>query len=894
MPTLTLTATKDSYMAQGAPSQTYGSSTQMSLSYNGYREYPVMGFDFSQLPANAYVTSATLKICAVSNPSGKSAGIVIPVGINCINDFNESNVSYNSYYGAQYSGLLDSFAISANMTLVNSGNWVNFDVSKLVKDRIGFSGFMLSYYESGSNYQQSFATRNYSGGTSAPQLVIEYSIGSRVTINVPIITDYTHNENNQIENPYNATVNVGAYYNKSSESNFNKFLMLFWNPSVVRSDAQIKDASFVARTTSYGTLLSVTSMTFPFSQNVTEANPMLLTQWGNAIQTGTWGASTAETWFSYPFTAPFLGSRGSSNYGVYMVSNTTGANGQWFTSDIYSRNSSNPPYISVTAVIPNQPPAAPVITSPPNNTWINTRTPLVQWIFSDPDPGDYQSQYTIELVNSAYSEVFAGTGWLSGNVRSWQMPAGWITADGNYYIRMMVRDSSGTNSLPGTGTPGDTTFYNIYIGVDTTPPTANGSATTRGINVPVGGTFRVQVTGVSDNVAINKVQFPTWTTVNGQDDLIWYEGINAGGGTWYYDVPIANHGNVEGLYLTDPYIWDVAGNSISTGTIATYVDRTAPAVPTQTNGILYATSNGVTWSAFSDGPASSGLLLTSLILQKWNGSAYVTEPGWAKSVAGLSYNFTGLTPGTLYRWGVQYKDLAGNANPITYTNFTTNTYAVTTIENVVAGGKVYTDRPKIRMKVIDANDATLTDLEIQRSPIPSFTSPSDVTMSGSPQSFSLTAPFASGTTVTHTPSALPAGLSYIRARANDGKDWGQWSTVTNLTIEAAAYPTTIAANDTTISKRTIDDIRAKVNIVRQARGLAVIVWTDSTVKDWTNGAAGTSIRGIHLIELRQAINDIYVALGVAAPTWGVDPIIDTTIDRKGQHWLDLRSAITNI
>jgi hypothetical protein len=548
-------------------------------------------------------------------------------------------------------------------------------------------------------------------------------------------------------------------------------------------------------------------------------------------------------------------------------------------------------YITSYEVV-NTAPAAPVITYPAANSWINTRIPVITWNFSDPDTGDSQSQYVIELVNSAYNAVIASTGWVSGNVRSWQMPAGWITADGTYYVRMQVKDSTGAISGPGTGTPGDTNYYNVYFGVDTVLPTgAATDAGTRYLNASnKTATFTVSA---ADNVSLSIVRFAAWGDLGGQNDTVWYDGANNGNGTWSKTINFAAHdGGIDQHYNVHVYAYDVAGNSNIIAIYSVYIDTVSPAAPTQTNGILYATTNSVSWSALSDGPNSSGLLLTTLYLQKWSGSAYVTESGYPKSVVGLSNTITGLTPATQYRWGVTYTDNAGNVSPLAYTNFTTNSYAVTTIENAVAGGKVYNARPKIRMKVIDANDATLTDLEFQRSPIPSFSSPSDVTMSGSPQAFNVAAPFASGTTVTYTPASdLPAGISYIRARANDGKDWGQWSMVTNLTIEIPTYPTTIAANDTTISKRTIDDIRAKVNIVRQARGLAVIVWTDSTVKDWTNGVAGTDIRGIHLIELRQAINDIYVALGASAPTWGVDPIIDTTINRKGQHWIDLRNAL---
>ncbi|MBA2943224.1 fibronectin type III domain-containing protein [Paenibacillus sp. CGMCC 1.16610] len=897
MPTLTLTATKDSYIASGSPATNYGSSGSMSVSYSGYQEYPIMTFDFSQLPANAFVTSATLKLYAVSNPSNRGVGTSTPFSVNTITDFTESTVNYNSFGGSgYYSGLVDSLSTSQNVPLVASGNWMNLDVSSLVKSRIGFAGFMLSYYVNGVPYQQGFASRNYSGGISfAPQLVIEYSIGSLVTINVPIICDYTQNEASQIEYPYNATINVGSQYVKSNEGDTYKFMMLYWNPNALRSDAQVKGANFMARTTYASTLSSVAVWSFPFGQGATEDNPYKMTVMGSYISGAGWGALTGETWFSYPLTKVFLGSRqaGGTSYGVYLRNEISGANGVWLISEIYSRNSSYPPYIAVQAVIPNQAPNAPqnpyvaaAASADGTYYYINTRTPTVGWTFNDPDAGDSQSQYLVQVVDNAYSYVVWDSGWRVGSANTFQIPAGAIGADGTYWIRIQVKDAAGMVNIANGSGGGDSNFSHVRLVIDTQSPYA--PSLTIGA---VTGTTIATTYSLFNDPAPSAGVMPSGLFVVVDDDV--------GNRVATHQPAVGSTSfTIPGLTPNTRYwVWvtylDAAGNwSPGSTKYPVITDTRAPDTPTQTNGILYATSNGVSWSSFSDGPVSSGLLLTTLYLQVFAGNAWRNVAGFPASVTGLSYNFTGLTPSTMYRWGVTYTDYAQNESSLNFTPFTTNSYAVTTIENVVAGGKVYNDRPKIRMKVIDANDASLLDLEFQRSPIPTFTSPTAVTMSGTPQSFNVTAPFASGSLVTHTPTnTLPNGIAYIRARAYDSKDWGAWSAVTNITIETPTYPTTLAVDHTTISKRTIDDIRNKVNTVRQARGLAVIIWTDSTIKDWTNGTGSTNIRAIHLIEIRQAINDIYVSLGVAAPTWGVDPIIDITVKRKGQHWIDLRNAI---
>lgn len=50
--------------------------------------------------------------------------------------------------------------------------------------------------------------------------------------------------------------------------------------------------------------------------------------------------------------------------------------------------------------------------------------------------------------------------------------------------------------------------------------------------------------------------FPTWTDVNGQDDLLWYSGQNLGGGTWKGTINLASHPGTGGanvnVYLSNP------------------------------------------------------------------------------------------------------------------------------------------------------------------------------------------------------------------------------------------------------------------------------------------------------------------------------------------------------
>lgn len=68
-------------------------------------------------------------------------------------------------------------------------------------------------------------------------------------------------------------------------------------------------------------------------------------------------------------------------------------------------------------------------------------------------------------------------------------------------------------------------------------PSAPGTTATSGL-------FRVFAYGVANATS---VLFPTWGEALGQDDVRWYNGVNAGGGTWYADVDLSLHksGNPE-------------------------------------------------------------------------------------------------------------------------------------------------------------------------------------------------------------------------------------------------------------------------------------------------------------------------------------------------------------
>jgi len=59
-------------------------------------------------------------------------------------------------------------------------------------------------------------------------------------------------------------------------------------------------------------------------------------------------------------------------------------------------------------------------------------------------------------------------------------------------------------------------------------------------------------------VTASRVQFPTWSETNGQDDIVWYEGVNDNNGNWSVTVSSGKHKH-GGAYITDIYVTDENG-----------------------------------------------------------------------------------------------------------------------------------------------------------------------------------------------------------------------------------------------------------------------------------------------------------------------------------------------
>ncbi|MCM3748350.1 GBS Bsp-like repeat-containing protein [Paenibacillus pasadenensis] len=108
--------------------------------------------------------------------------------------------------------------------------------------------------------------------------------------------------------------------------------------------------------------------------------------------------------------------------------------------------------------------------------------------------------------------------------------------------------------------------------------------------------YEVTVTGIP--LQVNRILVPTWSEVNGQDDLEWIPAVNKGNGSWSAIVSLPKHGNEKGTYISHVYSYDKYGNYIGVG--GTTVNVARPLVDAISEVDLAAASFDV--YAFGIGP----------------------------------------------------------------------------------------------------------------------------------------------------------------------------------------------------------------------------------------------------------------------------------------------------
>ncbi len=211
---------------------------------------------------------------------------------------------------------------------------------------------------------------------------------------------------------------------------------------------------------------------------------------------------------------------------------------------------------------------------------------------------------------------------------------------GTYITHIYAYDASGNETSYGIG---------LTVQNDTTKPVLS-NLTISDISSK-GYTVKCKAT---DNVGLSRVQFPTWTDKNGQDDIIWgFGGKN--GDTYTYRVNVSAHNNETGKYHTHIYAFDYA-NNYSVITITSFTPQDSYRVTFNANGGSCETANkdvknGSTYGTLPT-PIRTGFTFTG-----W----YTAKSGGTKITADTKVTITATQ--TLYaQWKANNYTVTFNAN----------------------------------------------------------------------------------------------------------------------------------------------------------------------------------------------------------------------------------------
>jgi hypothetical protein len=157
-------------------------------------------------------------------------------------------------------------------------------------------------------------------------------------------------------------------------------------------------------------------------------------------------------------------------------------------------------------------------------------------------PGTVGTVYAVDAANNVASGIAASGGMASfgpGGVQTITSTSFTPTVAGTYRIRACADWwDSAFNAIAAAGSR---CVDSAAFTVDPAPGVTCGTATPSENPVTrTTGTITITLTGVSANA--QSVRFPTWSNFNGQNDLVWYNGVKQGTtSTWVATVNIPTH-----------------------------------------------------------------------------------------------------------------------------------------------------------------------------------------------------------------------------------------------------------------------------------------------------------------------------------------------------------------
>ena len=143
----------------------------------------------------------------------------------------------------------------------------------------------------------------------------------------------------------------------------------------------------------------------------------------------------------------------------------------------------------------------------------------------------------------------------------------------------------------------------------------------------------------------------------------------------------------------------------------------------------------------------------------------------------------------------------------------------------------------------------------------------------------------SGSRVTVTPRAPGSTMVTVTATDTGGSN----RTATQSFRVRVLQPFTddpIVPGETPVRAIHFTELRARIDGLRAAAGLARFVWTDPVLR-----AGATRVRLVHLTELRSALAEAYAAVGRSVPRWTDTAPVGGATPIRAVHVTELRAAV---
>lgn len=156
----------------------------------------------------------------------------------------------------------------------------------------------------------------------------------------------------------------------------------------------------------------------------------------------------------------------------------------------------------------------------------------------------------------------------------------------------------------------------------------------------------------------------------------------------------------------------------------------------------------------------------------------------------------------------------------------------------------------------------------------------------------------SGAATGFTSATASAGIASIAVTGSTGGTVAWMASASGLVSGTSSFTVTstpvftddpLTAGSSTIKLLHLTELRDAIAALRSRTGLSAFAWTDSPAT-----AGTTTIKAVHITELRTALNQVYAAISVTPPSYTDSTLIAGTTPFKVAHIAELRAAILAI